>query len=97
MTSIVCGSLFVTLTQRHVPAEALGRVSAYGTLGAFAFGPVGLALAGPVADRVGAGSVLGFGALWQLASCLLALLVLGRREPVEPAAAGAPAPAAARA
>ncbi|MFG2697872.1 MFS transporter [Kitasatospora sp. NPDC048407] len=96
VTSIVCMTLFATLTQRHVPAEALGRVSAYGTLGAFAFGPVGLALAGPIADRVGTGSVLGFGAAWQLASCALTLLVLGRREPADPAAveaAGAPSPA----
>ncbi|MFJ5923570.1 MFS transporter [Kitasatospora sp. NPDC092948] len=88
ITSIVCGTLFVTLTQRHVPAEALGRVSAYGTLGAFAFGPVGLALAGPIADRVGTASVLGFGAAWQLVSCTLTLLVVGRREPAGPAPAG---------
>ncbi|WP_073813936.1 MFS transporter [Kitasatospora sp. CB01950] len=91
VTSIVCGTLLATLTQRHVPPEALGRVSAYGTLGAFAFGPVGLALAGPIADRVGAGSVLGFGAVWQLVSCALTLLVLGRREPADPAAVGAEA------
>ncbi|MFD8597785.1 MFS transporter [Kitasatospora sp. NPDC059646] len=97
VTSIVCGTLFATLTQRHVPPEALGRVSAYGALGAFAFGPVGLALAGPVADRVGAGSVLGFGAAWQVLSCVLTLLVLGRREPAGPVAAGAPAAAPARA
>ncbi|MGX4732557.1 MFS transporter [Kitasatospora griseola] len=98
VTSIVCGTLFATLTQRHVPPEALGRVSAYGTLGAFAFGPVGLALAGPLADRVGAAPVLGFGAAWQVASCALTLLVLGRREPAEPVAAGAAeAPSPARA
>ncbi|WP_099902845.1 MFS transporter [Streptomyces sp. TLI_171] len=81
VTSIVCGALFATLTQRHVPPEALGRVSAYGTLGAFAFGPVGLALAGPLADAVGPGTVLGWGAGWQLLSCGLALTLLGRHEP----------------
>ncbi|MEV4556432.1 MFS transporter [Kitasatospora sp. NPDC049285] len=97
VTSIVCGTLFATLTQRHVPAEALGRVSAYGTLGAFAFGPVGLALAGPVADAAGTAAVLGFGALWQLASCAVTVLVLGRREPADrPVPAGADATARVR-
>ncbi|MFJ5233470.1 MFS transporter [Kitasatospora sp. NPDC088391] len=91
VTSVVCGSLFAALTQRHVPPEALGRVSAYGTLGAFAFGPVGLALAGPVGDAYGAGPVLGWGAAFQLASCAMTLAVLGRREPD-----GSPAPAGPR-
>ncbi|MEU5382964.1 MFS transporter [Kitasatospora cineracea] len=87
VTSIVSGTLFSTLVQRHVPPQALGRVGGYVTLGAFAFGPVGLALAGPLASAVGAGTVLGWGAAWQLVSCAAVLAVLGRREP---AAAEAP-------
>ncbi|MFC8718945.1 MFS transporter [Kitasatospora sp. NPDC057198] len=86
VVSIVSGSLFATLVQRHVPPQALGRVGAYVTLGAFAFGPVGLALAGPLAAAVGARTVLGWGALWQLASGAVALALLGRREPVAAAA-----------
>ncbi|MFF4343943.1 MFS transporter [Kitasatospora sp. NPDC001540] len=82
VTSIVSGSLFSTLVQRHVPPRALGRVGAYVTLGAFAFGPVGLALAGPLAAAVGARTVLGWGAAWQVASCAAVLALLGRREPV---------------
>ncbi|GAA2107700.1 MFS transporter [Kitasatospora saccharophila] len=89
VTSIVSGSLFAALTQRHVPPRALGRVGAYVTLGAFAFGPVGLALAGPLASAVGAGTVLGWGAAWQLLSCAAVLALLGRREP---AADGLPLP-----
>ncbi|MFJ5886448.1 MFS transporter [Kitasatospora cineracea] len=81
VTSIVSGTLFSTLVQRHVPPQALGRVGGYVTLGAFAFGPVGLALAGPLASAVGARTVLGWGAAWQLASCAAVLAVLGRREP----------------
>ncbi|MFD7728808.1 MFS transporter [Kitasatospora phosalacinea] len=91
VASIVSGSLFATLVQRHVPPRALGRVGAYVTLGAFAFGPVGLALAGPLAAAVGARTVLGWGAAWQLASCAAVLALLGRREPTGDAATG-PAP-----
>ncbi|MEU1503937.1 MFS transporter [Kitasatospora sp. NPDC005748] len=62
----VCGTLYSTTLQSWVPAEVLARVSAFGGLGAFVLGPVGLAAAGPLADRVGVGAVLAFGALWQL-------------------------------
>ncbi|WP_033215119.1 MFS transporter [Kitasatospora phosalacinea] len=94
VTSIVSGSLFATLVQRHVPPHALGRVGGYVTLGAFAFGPVGLALAGPLASAVGARTVLGWGAAWQLASCAAVLALLGRREPATagPDPGTAPAP-----
>ncbi|MFB6990728.1 hypothetical protein [Streptomyces sp. NPDC056304] len=55
-----------TVIQREIPAEIRGRVSAFNSLGAFALGPLGLALAGPVSDIVGAGRLLGLGVLWQL-------------------------------
>lgn len=84
MSSTVCTSLWTSTIQRDVPADVVGRISAYGTLGAFAFGPLGLALAGPVASAVGSSAVLGFGAVWQLLAGVAVLAV--------PAVRNGPAP-----
>ncbi|MFJ3790541.1 MFS transporter [Kitasatospora sp. NPDC090091] len=73
--SAVCGALYETTMQRWVPGDVLARVTAFGGLGAFVLGPLGLAAAGPLADRVGAGTVLAFGAVWQLASGVAVLAV----------------------
>lgn len=62
----VCLTLTTTVIQREIPAEIRGRISAFDSLGAFALGPLGLALAGPVSGAVGAERLLGFGVLWQL-------------------------------
>ena len=58
----------MTAIQQQVPAGALSRVSAFDTVTAFALGPIAFAVAGPVAEAVGAGSVLGFGAAWSAVS-----------------------------
>ena len=50
--------------QQRIPAQALSRVSAFNMVGAFAFGPVAFAAAGPVPVVVGARALLGFGAAW---------------------------------
>ena len=42
-------------------------------VGAFAFGPVAFAAAGPVAAAVGARAVLGFGAAWAAFGTLVVL------------------------
>jgi predicted MFS family arabinose efflux permease len=57
--------------QRHIPGEALSRVSAYDWLGSLALYPVGLAVWGPVAAAVGFGA-----ALW-LAFALQAATTVG--------------------
>ncbi|MFF7749099.1 MFS transporter [Streptomyces sp. NPDC007971] len=62
----VCNTLFTTVTQREIPAEVRGRISAFDSLGAFALGPLGLALAGPVSGVLGAERLLGFGVVWQV-------------------------------
>jgi MFS family permease len=49
----VFGALWDTALQEQVPADALSRVSAYDWLGSIVFLPVGLAIAGPVADLIG--------------------------------------------
>lgn len=45
--------VWFTALQRHVPREALSRVAAYDAMGSLMFGPIGLALAGPLIAVVG--------------------------------------------
>ena len=45
--------LWFTALQTHVPRESLSRVSAYDAMGSLMFGPIGLALAGPLIGVVG--------------------------------------------
>lgn len=47
-----------TTMQREIPAEALSRVSSYDALGSLALGPLGIILAGPLADAYGAHHIL---------------------------------------
>ncbi|MFF2042437.1 MFS transporter [Kitasatospora sp. NPDC058170] len=94
--SAVCGTLYATTMQSWVPAEVLARISAFGGLGAFVLGPVGLAVAGPLSDRIGAHAVLLSGAIWQLAAGAVVLAipaVSARRWGGEREAAPAPRPA----
>ena len=39
---------------RHIPADALSRVSSYDWMGSLALLPLGFAIAGPVASVIGA-------------------------------------------
>ncbi|MFE4359928.1 MFS transporter [Kitasatospora sp. NPDC056800] len=78
--SAVCGTLYGTTTQKWVPVELLGRVTAFGVLGSFALGPLGLAAAGPLAGRFGADTVLLIGAVWQLAAGAVVLAVPAVRD-----------------
>lgn len=78
--SSVVGTLWATETQRRVPPELRGRVSAYGSLGSFVLGPLGLAAAGPVAAAVGAAPVFAFGALWQVVAVAVVVAVPAVRQ-----------------
>jgi MFS family permease len=73
--SALGGALWATVTQQQVPAPALSRVAAFNMVGAFAFGPVAFAAAGPVAAAVGPRAVLGFGAAWAVLGTLAVLAV----------------------
>jgi MFS family permease len=64
---------WTTTLQRNVPQAVLARVSSYDSLTAFALGPIGLALAGPIAASVGDATLLWIGAGWQLLSTLVML------------------------
>jgi MFS family permease len=70
--------LWVSALQRHIPPERLSRVSAYDSLGSFAFMPIGLVLAGPVASALGGAHH----ALWLTTALIAAptFAVLGVRD-----------------
>ena len=50
---------WATALVRHIPPQALSRVSAYDWMGSLALLPLGFAIAGPLAAAVGARTVLG--------------------------------------
>ncbi|MBZ4321268.1 MFS transporter [Streptomyces huiliensis] len=66
VSSAVFNSLWMTTIQQHVPADSLSRVMSYVTFGAYSVGPIGLALAGPLAESSGIGVVLAVGVGWQV-------------------------------
>jgi MFS family permease len=77
--------LWLTVLQEHVPGDKLSRVSSWDALGAFALGPVGLVVVGPLAALVGIQrTFIGAGSLIALAN--LAALFTGsvRRLPARP-------------
>jgi MFS family permease len=62
------GILWDTTMQQEIPPAALSRVYSYDMLGSIAFVPIGLAVAGPVADLVGVRE-----ALWGAAAIVVAV------------------------
>ena len=49
----VFGVNWITALQQHIPTHVLSRVNSYDALGSFVFIPLGLVIAGPLADRFG--------------------------------------------
>jgi hypothetical protein len=56
--NMIFNSLWETALQRHIPPEALSRVSAYDWFGSLAFAPLGYVIAGPAAVAIGASATL---------------------------------------
>jgi predicted MFS family arabinose efflux permease len=82
---------WATALQQHVPLDKLSRVSAYDGLGSIVFIPLGLAIAGPVADAIGLKEALWLAAAISTLSALSTLAVRDVRDlrqrddvPVEP-------------
>jgi MFS family permease len=71
--SALDSAISTTVIQQRVPAQALSRVGSFELAGAFAFGPIAFAAAGPVAADLGARAVLGFGAAWATLGTLIVL------------------------
>ncbi|MFI9384661.1 MFS transporter [Kutzneria sp. NPDC052558] len=71
--SATFNTMWSTTIQRQVPAEALSRVNSYVAFGAYALGPIGLALAGVVAGATSIGAVLAVGVGWQVVASAVVL------------------------
>jgi len=87
----VMGVLWFTTLQTNVPREALSRVSAYDAMGSLMFGPIGLALAGPMIGIIGLETGLFLSAAIITAGLLAALVpasVRGMRSALPPVALG---------
>jgi MFS family permease len=76
----VFNTTWVTVLQAHIPLEKLSRVTSYDALGSFVIIPLGLSLAGPVADAIGLTHALWLAAAVVAGSMLSALAVRDVRE-----------------
>ena len=79
---------WVSSLQEHIPTDKLARVYSYDALGSFALVPVGLAVAGPVAEAIGTRPTLIAAGVLSLGATLAVLFVpevreLRRRRPIE--------------
>ena len=50
--------LWVTTLQQHIPKESLSKVMSYDVMGSLALAPIGIAVAGPIAEHYGTSPVL---------------------------------------
>ena len=76
----VFNTIWTTVLQEHIPLEKLSRVTSYDALGSFVLIPVGLSIAGPVADAIGLEHALWLAAAVVAGSMLSALAVRDVRE-----------------
>ena len=74
LVMMLFNTLWETTLQQHIPARALGRVSAYESAGAIACQPLGLALVAPVAGRLGTHTTLWFAGTLQVLVALTPLV-----------------------
>ena len=72
--------LWTTTLQQNVPREALSRVSSYDAMGSLMFGPIGLALAGPLIAGVGSQAAFLIAAAVATVATLSALLSRSVRQ-----------------
>lgn len=84
-------SVWEATLMRHVPDQALSRVSAYDWFGSIAFQPLGLAIWGPIAALIGIST-----SLWLAFACVLATTALLLATPAIRALRDEPAPPAAQ-
>ncbi len=84
----VMSVLWFTALQSNVPREALSRVSAYDLMGSLMFGPIGLALAGPLVSIIGLQEAF----LISAAVITIALLLALIPKSVRGLRSGSPAP-----
>jgi len=87
--------LWETTLQERVPREALARVSSFERVSVYAPLPIGMALAGPVAEGLGVEATLWISAAWLGVSTVFLLSVpsVRRMERLAPERSAAPGPA----
>lgn len=76
----VFNTTWTTVLQEHIPLDKLSRVTSYDALGSFVFIPLGLTVAGPIADAIGLEHALWLAAAVVAGSMLSALSVRDVRE-----------------
>jgi MFS family permease len=81
-------TLWETSLQQHIPSRALSRVSSYDFTASVGLMPIGLALAGPLADGVGLHAALRLMTLVGVASALACLAVPSVRALARPEQSG---------
>lgn len=72
--------LWTTAMQQNIPRDALSRVSSYDAMGSLMFGPIGLALAGPLIMGVGSQAAFLIAATVATVATLLSLLSRSVRQ-----------------
>jgi MFS family permease len=81
-------TLWETSLQQHIPSRALSRVSSYDFTASVGLMPIGLALAGPLADGIGLHAALRLMTLVGVASALACLAVPSVRALARPEQSG---------
>jgi MFS family permease len=81
-------TLWETSLQQHIPARSLSRVSSYDFTASVGLMPIGLALAGPLADGIGLHAALRLMSLVGVASALACLAIPAVRGPARPEQGG---------
>ena len=76
----VFGALWMTTIQQRIPADMMSRIMSYVVFGSFSIGPIGLALAGPVAELTSITAVLAAGVAWQVLTTVVLLALPAIRE-----------------
>jgi hypothetical protein len=71
---------WLTALQQRVPRESLSRVNSYDALGSMMFGPLGLALAGPLVAAIGLHTTFIVAAVIATVAVSVALLFRSVRE-----------------
>jgi len=66
--------LWITTLQQQIPKESLSKVMAYDVLGSLSLAPIGIAIAGPLAESIGTEIILDFIAVGSVLTLLIPLL-----------------------
>ncbi len=72
--------IWITTIQTKIPEESLSRVNSYDAFGSFLFGPIGIAVAGPLALIIGLQTTMLISASLTAAAILLVLTIPSVRK-----------------